>query len=365
MKKKPSKIIIKKTAQLNKTPDALYERIASVIRSARANIIRVIDTTMVQAYWYIGNYIVEDEQKNKKRADYGKTTLKNISKKLTSEFGAGFSVTNLEYVRKFYLVYSPDTANQKPHTLCEESKTPKFNPNLSWSHYRSLMRVSRLEARQFYEIEAAKNRWSARQLERQINSLVYDRLAKSKDKKGLLKLVNKGHEILKPEDAIKDPFILEFLNIPEAHQLAETKLEEALIGKLQHFLLELGSGFAFVARQKRLTLDGKHYYADLVFYHTVLKCNIIIDLKTRELTHADLGQMLLYVNYYDKECLTEGDNPTLGLVLCTEKSDRMVSYLLDDKAKKIFASKYQLYLPTEEELTAELNRELKILKHKK
>ena len=249
--------------------------------------------------------------------------------------------------------------------MCGKLDALKFNPNLSWSHYRILMPVFRPEARRFYEIEAIKNRWAVRELNRQINSLLFDRLAKSKDKAGLMKLVHQGQEISNPEDAMKDPVILEFLNIPEAHQLTETKLEQALISNLQHFLLELGRVFAFVARQKRLTLDGKHYYADLVFYHTVLKCNIIIDLKTHELTHADLGQMLLYVNYYDRECLTEGDNPTLGLVLCTKKSDSMASYLLGEKSKQIFASKYQFHLPSEKELEAEIMRELKLLKYKK
>ncbi len=364
MKKKPSKTVIKKTVELNQTPDALYERIASVIRSARTNIVRAIDTTMVKAYWHIGSYIVEEEQGGAQRAAYGKALLKSLSVKLTHEFGRGFGIDTLENSRKFYLTYSV-ADGKKSDAVRRKLDTPKFNSNLSWTHYRTLMRVSRPEARQFYEIEAAKNRWSVRQMERQINSLLFDRLAKSKDKAGLLKLARQGHEISKPEDAIKNPFILEFLNIPETHQLTETKLEQALINNLQHFLLELGSGFAFVARQKRLTLDGKHYYADLVFYHTVLKCHIIIDLKMDELTHADLGQMLLYVNYYDRECLTEGDNPTIGLVLCTEKNDGMANYLLGDKAKQIFASKYQLYLPTEEELAAELNRELKMLKAKK
>ncbi len=365
MKKKKSEKLSSTITKPNQPSDPLYERIALVIRTARTNIVRAVDTTMVKAYWHIGNYIVEEEQKGLKKAGYGKSILKTVSEKLTHEFGVGFGLTNMEYIRKFYLIYSSGQSKQIPHTVREELKTPKFNPNLSWSHYRALMRVSRTEARRFYEVEAAKNRWSARQLERQINSLLFDRLAKSKDKAGLLKLAHQGQEISKPEDAIKDPFVLEFLNIPEAHQLTETKLEEALINNLQHFLLELGSGFAFVARQKRLTLDGKHYYADLIFYHAVLKCHIIIDLKMNELTHADLGQMLLYVNYYDRECLTEGDNPTIGLVLCTEKRTGMANYLLGDKAKQIFASKYQLHLPTEEELTAELNRELKILKPKK
>lgn len=358
-KKQPPKSLVK-IKQSSDVADTLYERIASVIRGARASIVRSVDTTMVKAYWHIGQHIIEEEQGGAKRAAYGKELLRDVSSKLRKEFGRGFGVTTLEDIRKFYLAYST-LSNEKSHALRGELETPKFHPNLSWTHYRALMRVTRIEARKFYEIEAIKNRWSSRELERQINSLLFDRLAKSKDKAGLMKLVHQGQEISKPEDAIKDPFVLEFLDIPEAHQLVETKLEEALISKLQHFLLELGRGFAFVARQKRLTLDGKHYYADLVFYHTVLKCNIIIDLKTRELTHADLGQMLLYVNYYDRECLTEGDNPTLGLVLCTEKSDSMASYLLGEKAKQIFASKYQFHLPSEKELEAELKRELKLL----
>ncbi|MBV8802058.1 MAG: DUF1016 family protein [Gammaproteobacteria bacterium] len=362
MKKKQPNLLVK-TKQSSDIANALYERIASVIRNARASIIRSVDTTMVKAYWHIGQHIVEEEQGGAKRAAYGKELLREVSAKLSKEFGRGFGVTTLEDIRKFYLAYSLTAGTKKSHAARGILQPPKFHPNLSWTHYRALMRVDRLEARKFYEIEAVKNRWASRELERQINSLLFDRLAKSKDKAGLMKLVHQGQEISKPEDAIKDPFILEFLDIPEAHQLIETKLEEALISKLQHFLLELGKGFAFIARQKRLTLDGKHYYTDLVFYHTVLKCHIIIDLKTHELTHADLGQMLLYVNYFDRECLTPGDNPTIGLVLCTEKSESMANYLLGEKAKQIFASKYQFHLPSKEELETELKRELKQLKH--
>lgn len=221
------------------------------------------------------------------------------------------------------------------------------------------MRVHRPEARRFYEIEAEKNCWSGRELERQINSLLFDRLSKSKDKKGLIKLACKGQEINTPEDAIKEPLILEFLGLPESHRLVESKVEEAIINNLQNFLLELGKGFAFVARQKRLTLDGDHFYADLIFYHVILKCYTIIDIKSRKLSHADLGQMQLYVNYFDQEVRTESDNPTIGLILCTKKSDAMVKYMLGDKAKQIFASKYQFHLPTEAELEAELKREIK------
>lgn len=224
------------------------------------------------------------------------------------------------------------------------------------------MRIHSLEARSFYEIEAKKNCWSGRELERQINSLLFERLAKSKDKIGLMRLACRGQEIETPADAIKEPLVLEFIGMPESHRLVESQLEEALTNNLQEFLLELGKGFAFVARQKRLTLDGDHFYADLVFYHVILKCYVIIDIKTRKLTHADLGQMQLYVNYFDEEVITSTDNPTIGLILCTKKSDAMVKYTLGEKAKQIFASKYQFHLPTEKELEAELKREIKAIK---
>jgi len=222
--------------------------------------------------------------------------------------------------------------------------------------------VEKAEARSFYEIEAIQNNWAARELERQINSLLYERLALSRDKKGLLRLARKGQEIQGPVDVFKDPLVLEFLKIPAAAKLVESDLEAALLGELQAFLLELGRGFAFVARQERITLDGDHFYIDLVFYHTVLKCYIVLDLKVGKLTHQDLGQLELYVNYYDRERLTAGDNPTLGLILCTDKNDAVVRYTLGEaRQKKIFASRYKLHLPSEAELKAELLREVKSL----
>lgn len=340
--------------------DNLYLKISSHIESAKNSIQRTIDTEMVKAYWLVGRDIFKEEQHGKIRADYGSYILKELSKKLTRTLGKGFSLSTLKDMRQFYLTYQD---RQIGHAVRGQSKLRQFSPNLGWIHYRSLMRVDRSEARKFYEIEAAKNHWSGRELERQIDSLLYDRLAKSKDKKGLLQLASKGHEINRPEDAIKEPLILEFLGLPESHRLVESKLEESLINNLQQFLLELGKGFAFVARQKRLTLDGEHFYADLVFYHVILKCYVIIDLKTKKLTHSDLGQILLYVNYFDKEIKTDSDNPTIGLILCTKKSEAIVKYMLGDKAKQIFAKKYQFHLPTEEELTAELKREIKELKH--
>lgn len=223
------------------------------------------------------------------------------------------------------------------------------------------MRITRPEVRSFYEIEAIKNNWKVSELKRQIGSLLFDRLAKSKDKTGLMRLAYKGLEINRPEDAIKDPVILEFLDIPESHRLIESKLEEALTNNLQQFLLELGKGFAFVARQKRLTLDGDHFYADLVFYSIPLKAYLIIDIKTHTLSHADLGQMQLYVNYFNKEIKLENDNPTIGLILCTEKNTAMVKYTLGEQSKQIFASTYQFHLPTEAELEAELKKEIALL----
>jgi len=254
-------------------------------------------------------------------------------------------------MRQFYLSYY----DQIHQTVSGELT---FEPKLSWSKYCVLIQVKNKNAKAFYECETINNNWSVRELERQIGSLLYERLAKSKDKTGLMKLTLKGQEVEKPEDAIKDPMILEFLNIPEAHQMVESKLEEALISNLQHFLLELGRGFAFVARQKRINLDGNNFYADLVFYHTILKCYVVIEIKTHKLTHSDLGQIQFYVNYFDQEIAANDDNPTIGLVLCTEKSDAMVKYTLGSNNTQIFASKYQFHLPTEDELEIELKKEL-------
>lgn len=247
--------------------------------------------------------------------------------------------------------------------MSRKSDLLPLTPNLSWSHYVELMSVSRHEARQFYALETSKNNWNVRELRRQISSFLFDRLLKSKNKEKVLQLACKGQEINTPEDAIKEPLVLEFLGAPEPHKLSESKLETALINNLQNFLLELGKGFAFVGRQKRITFDNDHYYADLVMYHVILKCYVIIDLKTHKVTHADLGQMLLYVNYFDQEIKMENDNPTIGLILCTKKSDAMVKYLLGEKNKQIFASTYQFHLPTEKELEVELKKEIRELEH--
>jgi predicted nuclease of restriction endonuclease-like (RecB) superfamily len=361
----------------------MYQRIRDIIESAKAGVSRTVNTTQVVANWLIGREIVIEEQKGKKRAEYGATIARKVSERLRKEYGAGYSYPNLKLMRQFYLTYSDllyegqigyavrsqllpssDKLNeQKGYAVRGQSWTPgRLHPNLSWTHYRTLLRVSRGDARAFYEIEAIKNNWAARELERQINSLLFERLAKSKDKAGLMRLVRKGQVIQGPEDVFKDPVVMEFLGLPENHRLVESKLESALINNLQDFLLELGKGFAFVARQLRLTLDGDHFYVDLVFYHTILKCHVLIDLKVGKLTHQDLGQLQLYVNYFDRERRTEGDNPTLGLILCTDKNDAVVQYTLGpDQKKQIFTSRYKLYLPTEAELKTELRRELRQL----
>ena len=338
--------------------DRFYEEVAIYIRRARNIVVKTTYYEMIHAYWHIGRRIVEVEQQGGERAEYGAKLLESLSKKLSDEFGRGFALSTLKSIRQFYLTYRDRISSEAR----SQSEALDFNPDLSWTHYRLLMRESRQEVRDFYEIEAAKNNWSTPELERQMGSLLFERLAKSRDKKGLLELAQEGQIIRRPEDALKDPVVLEFLDIPESHRLVESKLEEALITHLQQFLLELGQGFAFVARQKRLTLEGDHFYADLVFYHTILKCYVVIDIKTHALTHADIGQMQLYVNYYDQECRSEDDNPTVGLILCTQKNETMARYTLGQKANQIFASKYQFHLPTEDELAKELKRELKDIK---
>ncbi len=368
----------------------LYDRIRNILESARVSVARTVNTTQVVANWLIGREIVEEEQAGMRRAVYGAELLRDLAAGLKADFGSGYGVDNLELFRRFYLEYphllpeaNSDAARRKSglsansetvrrksvaaleiqHAVRDESWRPgRLNPNLSWTHYRSLLRVDRAEARTFYEIEAVGNAWSARELERQINSLLFDRLAKSRDKKGLMKLATRGQEINRPVDVFKDPFVIEFLGLPESPKLVESKLEQALLDNLQHFLLELGKGFAFVSRQERITLDGDHFYIDLVFYHTILKCYVLIDLKVGKLMHADLGQIQFYVNYFDRERRTEGDNPTLGLILCPDKNDAVVKYTLGkQQTRKIFTSRYQLYLPTEEELQTEIRRELRQL----
>lgn len=266
--------------------------------------------------------------------------LEDISKALTKEFGQGFSVQNLRNMRQFYMKF------QKRYTLCSE---------LSWSHYRLLMRVEDEKARQFYTNECAKSSWSVRQLQRQINTMYYNRILASKDKKSVAQEIEKTVPKPKYESIIKDPYVLEFLDLPANEHFYESNLEQTLIDHLQKFLLELGRGFSFVARQKHFVVDGRHFYIDLVFYNYILKCFVLIDLKTEDLTHQDIGQMQMYVNYYTRELMNEGDNPPIGILLCADKSDTLVKYTLPEDNNQIFASKYKTCLPSEEELKRELN----------
>lgn len=378
--KKSSKPTSSAKLSTKRSPD-IYRRIREILDSARVGVARTVNTTQVVSNWLIGREIIEDEQKGIRRAGYGEALLKELSTKLTRDFGRGYSVDNLESFRLFYSAYPSlisetplrkSLPDQKSETLSRIStpsvpstavwKPGSLHSSLSWSHYRLLLKVDSSANRDFYEIEAIKNNWSVRELERQINSLLFERLAKSKDKAGLMKLATKGQEIITSSDVFKDPVVIEFLGLPESPRLVESDLEQALIDNLQSFLLELGKGFAFVSRQERITLDGDHFYIDLVFYHAVLKCYVLIDLKVGKLTHGDLGQMQLYANYFDQERRSEGDNPTLGLILCTDKNDSVVKYLLgSDQSKKIFASRYKLHLPSEKELALELKRELKEL----
>ena len=347
-----------------------FHQIVSLLQEARLQVVRTVNHTMVYTYFNIGKMIVEEEQNGKERAEYGKQLLKGLSKRLTEEFGKGFSVETLEKIRRFYITYSKSStlstnsdpeqiselvsqiseADEKSKTLSTIFETRNLSLVLTWSHYTFLMRIDNKDERNFYEIESAKNNWSLRELKRQYDSALYTRLALSRDKDEVKKLSEIGQVIEKPKDIIKDPYILEFLGLPEKHSYSESNLEEEIINKLEHFLLELGNGFTFVARQKRITFDDKHFRIDLVFYNRILKCFVLIDLKIGELKHQDLGQMQMYVNYYDREVRLEDENKTIGIVLCQNKSEAVVKYTLPEHNEQIFASKYKTVLPSKEVL---------------
>lgn len=320
----------------------LYQKIKDLLIQSRSRALQAVNAEMVACYWNIGRLIVEDEQRGEERAAYGKKIIQELSKRLTKEFGRGFNKRNFWFMRNFFLAY------------------PKMNAlrsELSWTHYRILLRVEDPSARAFYENEAVNAHWSTRELERQINSLLFERLALSKDKDGVRELVEKGHDVHQPTDLVKDPYVLEFAGFPQQSRLLEKDLESALIDKLQQFLLELGKGFAFMARQQRVTLDGNHFYIDLVFYNRLTRSFVLIDLKVGASKHQDIGQMQMYVNYYQREITDESENPPIGIILCSDKSDAVVRYTLPEDNKQIFASRYELYLPTEAELAAEIQKE--------
>lgn len=358
----------------------LAERIERLIAEARKRTVAAVNTAMVYTYYEIGRMIVEDEQQGEQRAEYGATMLKNVANRLTKKFGKGFSLTNLKQMRSFFLIYSQsimekgqtvsdqfensETLSRKSSSLLTKSQkqqtlSAELHFTLSWSHYLKLMRIENPDERRFYEIEATENNWSLRELQRQFDSSLYERLALSRDKAGVKALAQKGQIVEKPEDMIKDPYVLEFIGLPELPQYSESELEQRLIDHLQTFLLELGKGFTFVGRQVRFTFDEQHFCVDLVFYNRLLRAFVLIDLKRGTLKHQDLGQMQMYVNYYDRFVKTEDENPTIGILLCTDKSDAMVEITLPEDNNQIFASKYQTYLPSKEELQRLIEENLK------
>lgn len=338
---------------------SLIKRLADIINSARTTTVRQINKAQVIAYYEIGREIVEFEQKGKSRAEYGDKLLKKLSQDMTSKFGRGFSTTNLKMMRLFYQAFPiRQTLSDESLTSVESTswQTPsvEFDPQLSWSHYCELLSVENPLARSFYEQEAINNSWSSRELKRQINSQLFERLALSKDTQAVMRLAKRGHIIETPDDAIKDPYVLEFLNLKEENVYTENRLEQAIIDNLQKFLLEMGKGFAFVARQKRITVGNRHYYVDLVFYNRILKCTVLIDLKIDELNHADIGQMNFYLNYFKENEKEAGENDPIGLILCAKKDEIFAKYVLGNLNNKIFASKYKLALPTEKELSRKI-----------
>jgi predicted nuclease of restriction endonuclease-like (RecB) superfamily len=364
-------------------PDALFGRVAGILDQARGNVVRAVNTQMVLAYWLIGREIVEALQGGEERAAYGTKVIAALSKQLAERYGQGFSVPNLKNFRQFFQAY-PDrctsigypTGSQSstaiiPHPMGGELTRPQksypvgteslqgFAPQLTWSHYRALMRVDSLAARDFYEREAIDCGWSKAQLERQIHSFYYERIVANQGEKGLLP---KGRdrlagELVQPSQVLKSPMVLEFLGLPVSPSLHESRLEQAIIDNLQTFLLELGKGFSFVARQKHIRFGDQDYFVDLVFYNYVLKCFLLLDLKMGRLTHADVGQMDGYVRLFEDQFKVPGDNPTIGLLLCSDKSEAVAKYSILNESKQIFAAKYLSNLPTEDQLRLEIERE--------
>jgi predicted nuclease of restriction endonuclease-like (RecB) superfamily len=328
---------------VNQKPDEiLVNQIRVLLDEARKNVVLTVNKAMVHTYFKIGELIVQHFQKGLSRAEYGKSLLKELSIELTKEFGKGFSVDNLSNMRLFYQVYS------KSETLSRNFKMGEFS--LSWSHYLKLIRLDSEQERNFYELEAVNGNWSVRELKRQCDSALYERLALSRNKNEVSKLSSEGQIVNKIEDTLKEPYVLEFLGLEKRNSYSESELENAIIDELESFLLELGKGFTFVSRQKRISFDDKNFYIDLVFYNRILKCFILIDLKIGDLKHQDLGQMQMYVNYYDREMKLDDENHTIGLILCKNKSNLLVEYTLPENQNQIFAKKFQTVLPSKQEL---------------
>ena len=352
---------------MDEVTNSFFISVAEVLQKARHNARTAVNLAMVYAYFEIGRLIVEEEQKGRTRAEYGKYVLNKLAEYLSERFGKGYSVSNLKQMRQFYMAYSEKTVcdtesvlpenEEKPigQTVSVQSEedlgiTPNRRFSLSWSHYLKLMRISDVKERKFYEIESARNDWSLRELKRQYDSSLYERLLLSGDKNKVKALSTVGQIIEKPEDIVRDPYVLEFLGLPELPMYSESELERRLVDNLQTFLLELGRGFTFVGRQQRFTFGEEHFRVDLVFYNRLLRCFVLFDLKIGELKHQDIGQMQMYVNYYDREIKLPEENSTIGIVLCRDKNDAVVKMTLPEDNKQIFASKYETVLPSKEEL---------------
>jgi predicted nuclease of restriction endonuclease-like (RecB) superfamily len=351
---------------------ALYERVRELVVNARRTVARGVDLVQVHTNFEIGRHVVAHEQQGRTRAAYGKEVLRRLAEKLTAEFGRGFSKSNLEYMRRFFLAYqermpiAQSETGQSITVMLDDAEiaqsqtgqlaavTSKARPfRLSWTHYVFLMGIQNPDERSFYEIESGEQNWNLRELRRQFDSGLYERLALSRDKEGVRRLAREGQIVSQPQDLLKEPLVLEFLGLSEQARYTESDLESAIISQIERFLLELGKGFLFEARQKRFTFDGEHYFVDLVFYNRLLRCFVLLDLKLGKLTHQDLGQMQMYVNYFDRAVKTESENNTVGIILCKKKNGALVEITLPKDAN-IHAREYQLYLPSKEELQRKL-----------
>jgi len=380
-----------KKSQISVKYNGLISSIETLLKDSRARIVKEVNQTIVITYWHIGKYIVEYEQGGKARAEYGTELLKRLSKDLTKSFGRGYSLRNLKLIKKFYLTFpigqsmiaqSEKTKGQTPFALSGKKNSPTMSAQsitselqssstkselskmqsaiaqLSWSHFVRLLSVKNEDERSFYLIETAENNWSVRELDRQINSSLFERLLLSKDKKGVKELSEKGQVVENINDALKDPYILEFLGLEESSKYSENELETAIINNLEKFLLELGKGFSFVARQQRFSSGTDHFRIDLVFYNRLLKSFVLFDLKIGKITHGDIGQMQMYINYYDREIKLENENKTIGILLCKEKDNFVIEYTLPENNDQIFTKEYQLYLPNKDELKKLLKKYL-------
>lgn len=334
---------------MNLSQNIIHE-IKSLIAKAKEGAIRSVDHHRTVMYWHIGERIFNEEQQGKDRADYGNYLIKFLSEQLQPEFGSGYSIRQLERYRQFYRTFP----------IASTLRT-----QLSWSHYKLLLSIDNEDKREYYIAETVKNNWSVRQMERQINSQLFERLLLSNDKESVLAIARNEAIPINPNEIIKDPLVLEFLGLKRESAYYEKDFEQAIITNLQDFLLELGNGFSFVARQKRIHLDGDEFFIDLVFYNRLLQCFVLFEIKTHKLTHEDIGQLQMYVNYYDRVEKVAHERPTIGILLCADKNDAVVKYSLPENNNSILASQYQLYLPTEEQLLKEIRREIEILAHNK